>query len=82
MFKHAVDTVNTGLLKDREKTATYVFSEPNSQIQSLEKWSSKRSGTWQSILTTVLLGPFYTSAQNAAFGTPHKTRANADRTFK
>jgi hypothetical protein len=25
---------------------------------------------------------FYTSAQNAAFETPHKTRANANRTFK
>jgi hypothetical protein len=28
------------------------------------------------------LEPFYTSAQNAAFETPHKTRANANRTFK
>jgi hypothetical protein len=27
------------------------------------------------------LGPFYTSAQNAAFETPHKTRGNANRTF-
>jgi hypothetical protein len=29
-----------------------------------------------------LSGPFYTSAQNAAFEMPQKTRANADRTFK
>jgi hypothetical protein len=28
------------------------------------------------------LGPFYTSVENAAFVTQHKTRGNADRTFK
>jgi len=28
------------------------------------------------------LGRFYTSAQNAAFVTPHKTRGNANPTFK
>jgi hypothetical protein len=36
----------------------------------------------RAVRQTYHLGPFYTSAQNAAFETPHKTRANADRTFK
>jgi hypothetical protein len=45
MLKQVVDIVAIGLLKDRENNGR-LFSEPNSQTQSLDKWSSKRSGTW------------------------------------
>jgi len=37
--------VTTGLLKDHENNSR-LFSEPYSQKQSVDKWSSKRSGTW------------------------------------
>jgi len=43
MLNLVVHIVTTGLLKDRENNGR-LFSEPYSQ--SVDKWSSKRSGTW------------------------------------
>ena len=81
----ALEEFLSGLLGPVDVDTTIVWNaenhSPSDRVISPKAWTLKGSVIIAMVLQSDL-GWFYTSAQNAAVETPHKTHGNANRIFK